>query len=88
MFGPALSVAGAGVSAAGRQRLPIRLMVSMLYLKHAFNKSDESVVERWSETVVWQFFCGAQRLAVQVVAVVTPDLPGVGSQDCRGHAWA
>jgi IS5 family transposase len=45
MFGPALSVAGAGASAAGRQRLPIRLMVSLLYLKHAFNKSDESVVE-------------------------------------------
>jgi IS5 family transposase len=27
MFGPTLSVAGAGVSAAGRPRLPIRLMV-------------------------------------------------------------
>ena len=53
MFGPTLSVAGAGVSAAGRPRLPIRLMVSLLYLKHAFNESDESVVERWSENVVW-----------------------------------
>jgi IS5 family transposase len=31
MFGPTLSVAGAGVSAAGRPRLPIRLMVSLLY---------------------------------------------------------
>jgi IS5 family transposase len=28
-------------------------MVSLLYLKHAFNESDESVVERWSENVVW-----------------------------------
>ncbi len=28
MFGPTLSVAGAGVSAAGRPRLPIRLMVT------------------------------------------------------------
>jgi IS5 family transposase len=60
MFGPTLSVAGAGVSAAGRPRLPIRLMVSLLYLKHAFNESDESVVERWSENVVWQFFSGMQ----------------------------
>ena len=27
-------------------RLPIRLMVSLRYLKHAFNESDESLVER------------------------------------------
>ena len=60
MFGPTVSMAGAGVSAAGRPRLPIRLMVSLLYLKHAFNESDESVVERWSENVVWQFFSGME----------------------------
>ena len=60
LFGPTLTVAGAGVSAAGRPRLPIRLMVSLLYLKHAFNESDESVVERWSENVVWQFFSGME----------------------------
>lgn len=33
-------------------------MVSLLYLKHAFNESDESLVERWSENVYWQFFSG------------------------------
>jgi IS5 family transposase len=38
--------------------LPIRLMVALRYLKHAFDLSDEQRVERWSETVVWQFFCG------------------------------
>jgi IS5 family transposase len=53
LFGPTLAVAGAGVSAAGRPRLPIRLMVGLLYLKHAFNKSDESVCERWAENVYW-----------------------------------
>jgi IS5 family transposase len=58
MFGPTLSVAGVGVSPAGQSRLPIRLMVSLLYLKHAFNQIDESVVERWSENVVWQLFTG------------------------------
>ena len=58
LFGPTLQVAGAGVSNAGRPRLPLRLMVSLLYLKHAFNESDESLVERWSENVVWQFFSG------------------------------
>ena len=58
LFGPTLQVAGAGVSNAGRPRLPIRLMVSLLYLMHAFNESDESLVECWSENVVWQFFSG------------------------------
>ncbi len=43
---------------AGRPRLPIRLMVSLLYLKHAFNESDEGVVERWAETPTWQYFSG------------------------------
>jgi IS5 family transposase len=33
-------------------------MVSLLYLKHAFDLSDEQLVERWSENVVWQFFSG------------------------------
>ena len=37
LFGPTLAIAGAGVSAAGRPRLSIRLMASLLYLKHAFN---------------------------------------------------
>ena len=58
LFGPTLVLAGAGVSNAGRPRLPIRLMVALLYLKHSFNLSDEELVERWSENVVWQFFSG------------------------------
>lgn len=36
----------------------MRLMLSLLYLKHAFNLSDEAVVEHWSENVVWQYFSG------------------------------
>jgi len=35
-----------------------RLMVGLHYLKHAFNQSDESVVERWVENPYWQYFCG------------------------------
>lgn len=58
LFGPTLAVAGSGVSAAGRPRLPSRLMVSLLYLKHAYNLSDEDVVARWAENVVWQYFSG------------------------------
>ena len=60
LFGPSVAVVGSGVSPAGRPRLPIRLMVALLYLKHAFNESDESVVQRWSENVVWQFFSGME----------------------------
>lgn len=58
MFGPTLVVAGAGVRNAGRPRLPIRLMVALLYLKHAYNESDEAVVVRWSQDVYFQFFSG------------------------------
>jgi IS5 family transposase len=60
LFGPTRVVAGAGVSAAGRPRLSIRLMASLLYLKHAYNLSDEDVVARWAENVVWQYFSGQE----------------------------
>ena len=58
LFGTTLEIAGAGISPAGRPRLPIRLMAALLYLKHAFNLSDEELVARWSENVVWQYFSG------------------------------
>lgn len=45
-------------SNAGRPRVPLRTMIALLYLKHAFNLSDEALVERWSETPRWQYFCG------------------------------
>jgi IS5 family transposase len=40
LFGATVVLSGAGVSNAGRPRLPLRLMASLLYLKHAFNESD------------------------------------------------
>ncbi|KVW64631.1 hypothetical protein WK99_32890 [Burkholderia ubonensis] len=49
LFGVAPKLAGAGVSTAGRPRLPIRLMAGLLYLKHAYDLSDEAVCERWAE---------------------------------------
>ncbi|MDZ4208017.1 IS5 family transposase [Rhodoferax sp.] len=45
-------------SNAGRPRVPLRIMIALLYLKHAFNESDEGVVERWADTPRWQFFSG------------------------------
>ena len=41
LFGTSLQIAGALVSPAGRPRLPIRMMVSLLYLKHAYGLSDD-----------------------------------------------
>ena len=58
MFGDTHVLEGAGVSSAGRPKLPIRLMASLLYLKHSFNLSDEELVVRWNENVLWQFFSG------------------------------
>ena len=51
---------GGGLGNGGRPRLPIRLMSSLLYLKNSFNLSDEDLVARWSENVVWQFFSGME----------------------------
>ena len=61
LFGGPVGLSGAlPPSRAGRPRLPLRLMISLLYLKHAFNESDEGVVERWSETPIWQYFSGLE----------------------------
>lgn len=42
----------------GRPGLPIRLLVGLHYLKHAFNVSDETVVVQFIENGYWQYFCG------------------------------
>ena len=58
MLGPTATLVGAGRSNAGRPRAAIRLLASLLYLKHSFDLSDEDVCERWSESPLWQFFSG------------------------------
>jgi IS5 family transposase len=45
-------------SGEGRPAKPIRLMVSLLILKHVRNLSDESVVEQWFENIYYQYFSG------------------------------
>ena len=45
-------------SEEGRPAKPIRLMVSLLILKHTRNLSDESVVEQWFENIYYQYFGG------------------------------
>ncbi|MEP6847127.1 MAG: IS5 family transposase [Panacibacter sp.] len=50
-------------SAEGRPAKPIRLMVSLLILKHIRNISDESVVEQWFENIYYQYFSGEKSYA-------------------------
>ncbi len=45
-------------SNAERPRVPLRIMIALQHLKHAFNESDEGVVEQWGEPPTWQFFSG------------------------------
>ena len=42
----------------GRPGIPIRLLVGLTYLGHAYGLSDEEVVRRWPENPYYQFFCG------------------------------
>ena len=56
----------------GSPAKPIRLMVSLLILKHLRDISDESVVEQWEENAYYQFFSG--------VTVFTPGAPCAASE--------
>ena len=60
LFGATVVVVGGGISTAGRPRLSIRLMASLIYLKNSFNLSDEELCVRWSENILWQFFSGLE----------------------------
>lgn len=44
----------------GRPGIPIRVMVALHYLKHAYDVSDERVVECFLENPYWQYFCGCE----------------------------
>ncbi len=44
----------------------VRLLVGLHYLKHTFDESDESVVERWVENPYWQYFCGFETMQHQL----------------------
>jgi IS5 family transposase len=55
----------------GAPAKPIRLMVSLLILKHVRNLSDESVVEQWAENAYYQYFSGEQVFASHIPCVPT-----------------
>ena len=57
-----LAIGDCYASELGRPGVNTRLMVGLMYLKHAFDESDESVVARWVENPYWQFFCGCETM--------------------------
>ena len=60
LFGARPPAMAAGPGNAGRPRLPSRLLISLLYLKHSENLSDGRLVQQWGENVVWQHFSGME----------------------------
>ena len=52
LFGPTVAVEGMSRSNGERSGLSMRPMISPLYLKHAFNESDEGVRECWSNASI------------------------------------
>jgi IS5 family transposase len=50
----------------GRPALPSRLVAGLLYLQHANDASDESVVATWLENPYWQYFCGETYLQTEL----------------------
>ena len=74
---------GGGISNAGRPRLPVRLMVSLVYLKNSFNLSDAAdAIEKAVSLVldqglrtgdIWSQGCtkvGTQEMGDAVVAAL------------------
>jgi len=58
LFGESTQTKREGNANAGRPALSVRLLAGLLYLKHAYNESDENVCEKWAENPYWQYFCG------------------------------
>lgn len=42
----------------GRPAADVRVVIGLFYLKHAFDRSDEDLIDRWVENPYWQWFCG------------------------------
>jgi len=61
----------------GKPAKPIRLMVSLLILKHLRNLSDENMVEHWSVNLYYQYFSGS--------LVFTPGLPCSSTELAEFH---
>ncbi len=55
----------------GKPAKPIRLMVSLLILKHVRNLSDENLIDQWAENIYFQYFSGEQHFQANIPCVPT-----------------
>ncbi|MGN6491673.1 MAG: IS5 family transposase [Agriterribacter sp.] len=55
----------------GKPAKPIRLIVSLLILKHVRNLSDENLVAQWAENNYFQYFSGEQHFQPHIPCVPT-----------------
>ncbi len=55
----------------GAPAKPIRLMVSLLILKHLRDLSDENLIDQWSENCYYQYFSGEQNFQPHIPCVPT-----------------
>jgi transposase, IS5 family len=85
LFGTTLEIARGGVSAAARPRPSIRFMAALLYLKHTYNLSDNDVVQRWSQDVVWQYFLS---VAVRMLWLSSASPPQAPHLYCPSACWS
>lgn len=53
LFGLSVQLVAASMGAAGRSRPSMCLLVPLVHVKHAFNLSDEELLECGSESVKW-----------------------------------
>ena len=58
--------AGHFSSGRGRPALSPRLIAGLLYLQHAFDASNEAVVNTWVENPYWQYFTGETWLQTEL----------------------
>ena len=49
----------------GRPAADARVVLGLLYLKSAFNLSDEHLLQQWVENPYWQWFCGFETMQHQ-----------------------
>jgi len=77
---------GALYAEQGRPGVPIRLMVGLHYLKHAYGLSDEVIVRSWVENPYWQYFCGEEYFQHQLPidpSQMTRFRTRLGAQGCE-----
>lgn len=76
-------------SNAGRPRVPLRVMIAPLYLKHAFNLSHAALVERWADSPNFPYFSGQAHVEPRPPCDATTLVKFrrlLGEERCEAHA--